>query len=109
MSSPSGTRNTYPYLNEPIWSRSEKAIARSVFDAALKRELQEVWQETKQKANQIKEPEKVWELERYLTQRSKDIDGKYDFRSSRLTSVLGTLLYEGRVTEEELRGLGEDN
>jgi hypothetical protein len=108
MSSPSGTRNTYPYPNEPIWSRSEKAIARRVFDAALKRELQEVLQETKQKANQIKEPGKVWELERYLTQRRKDIDRKYDFRSSRLTRVLGTLLYERRITEEELHSLRED-
>ena len=27
----------------------------------------------------------MWELERYLTQRRKDIDRKYDFRFSRLT------------------------
>ena len=67
MSGPSATPNTYPYQNETIWSRSEKAIARKVFDAALKRELHEIIQETKQKANQIKEPAKVWELERYLT------------------------------------------
>ncbi len=54
MSSPSATCNTYPYPNEPMWSRPEKAIARRLFDAALKRELQDVLQETKQKANQIK-------------------------------------------------------
>jgi hypothetical protein len=65
-------------------------------------------QEAKQKANQIKEPADVWELERYLTKRRKDIDYKYDFRSSRLTRVFGTLLWERRIREEELRGLGED-
>ena len=51
MSRPSSTQNTDPYQNEPIWSRSEKAIAHRVFDAALKRELQHVMQEAKQMAN----------------------------------------------------------
>lgn len=78
-----------------MWSRSEKAIARRLFHAALKRELQDVMQETKQKANQIKEPANLWGLERYLTQRRKEIDRKYDFRASQLTRVFGTLLYEG--------------
>jgi hypothetical protein len=50
----------------------------------------------------------MWELERYLTQRRKDIDRKYDFRSSRLTHVLARLLSERRVSDEELRGLRED-
>lgn len=95
MSSPSATPSTYPYRNEPMWSRSEKAIARRLFHAALKRELQDVMQETKQKANQIKEPANLWGLERYLTQRRKEIDRKYDFRASQLTRVFGTLLYEG--------------
>ena len=108
MSCPSATTNTFPYQNEPIWSRSEKAIARKVFDAALKRELQDVMQKAKQMANQIKEPADVWELENYLTRRRKDIDSKYDFRSSRLTRMLGTLLCECRISEEELRGLRED-
>ena len=108
MGSPSSTQGTYPYQNQANWSRSEKAIARRVFDAALKRELQGVIQETKQKASQIKEPTDLWELERYLTQRRKGIDRKYEFRSSQPVRVFGTLLHEGRICEEELRGLGED-
>ena len=108
MNSPSTAKDRYPYPNEPTWSRSERAIARKVFDAALKRELREVMRETKRMASQIQEPADVWRLERYLTQRRKDIDRKYEFRSSQLTRVVGTLLCEGRVTEEELRGLGED-
>jgi Photoprotection regulator fluorescence recovery protein len=105
---PLGTQGTYPYPNEPTWSRSEKAIARRVFDAALKRELQEVMQKTKQMANQINQPADLWDLERYLTERRKDIDSKYDSRSSRLTSVFGRLLCERRVNEDELRALRED-
>ena len=108
MSSPSATQNTYPYQNEPTWSKSEKAIARTAFDAALKRELQDVMRKTKQMANQIKEPADVWELEHYLTERRKEIDRKYDYRYSQLTQVFGRLLYERRITEEDLRGLGED-
>jgi len=108
MSSPSATPNTYPYQNEPTWSKSEKAIARTAFDAALKQELQDVMRKTKQTANQIKEPADVWELEHYLTERRKEIDRKYDYRYSQLTQVFGRLLYERRITEEDLRGLGED-
>jgi hypothetical protein len=102
---PPATPGTYPYPNEPTWSRSEKAIARTVFDAALKRELQKVMQ----KANRLREPADVWELEHFLTQPRKDIDRRYEFRSSWLTQVFGTLLYEGRISEEELRGIGKDS
>jgi len=107
MSSAS-TQNTYPHQSEPIWSRSEKTIARKAFDAALKRELHEVMQETKQMASQIKEPSDLWDLERSLTERRKDIDRKYDTRGSRLKDVLGKLLYENRISEDDLRGLGEE-
>ncbi len=108
MPSSPATQERYPFENEPTWSKSEKAIARRLFDAALKRELHEVIQEAKQRANQIKEPADMWELERYLTQRRKDVDRRYDFRSSRLTRVFGSLLCERRITQEELRGLRED-
>jgi len=107
MSSPSATQNTYPYQNEPTWSKSEKAIARTAFDAALKRELQDVMRKTKQMANQIKETADLWELEHYLTERRKQIDRKYDYRYSQLTQVFGRLLYEKRLGEEELGGLRE--
>ena len=108
MTSPSAAQDRYPYRNEPIWSRSEKRIARTVFDAALRRELQEVMQKAKQMANQISDPADLWDLERYLTQRRKDIDSRYDFRSSRLTRVLGRLLCERRIVEDELSGLREN-
>ena len=108
MSSSSATQNTYPYQNEPIWSRSEKAIARKAFDAALGHELHEVIQEVKRMANQIQKSSDLWDLEHYLTQRRKEIDRKYDFRGSRLTDVLGRLLYENRIREEYLRGLREE-
>ena len=86
--SPSATPNTYPYQNEPIWSRSEKIIARQAFDAALGRELHEVIEEAKRMANEIQKSSDLWDLEHHLTQRRKEIDRKYDFRGSRLTDLV---------------------
>ena len=65
-------------------------------------------QETKQMASQIQEPSDLWDLERYLTERRKEIDRKYDARDSRLKDVLGRLLYENRLGEKDLRGLREE-
>ena len=108
MPSPSTIQDRYPYRNQLNWSKSERLIARRAFDAALKRELHEIIQQTKQKASQIREPAGVWELERYLTRHRKDIDQKYQFRNSQLKDVLGRLLYERRLLEEDLQGLSED-
>ena len=108
MTSPSATQDSYPYQNQPIWSRSEKVIARTAFDAALGRELHEVIQEAKRMASQIQQSSDLWDLEHYLTQRRKEIDRKYDYRYSQLRHVFGRLLYERRVSEEDLRGLRED-
>ena len=108
MTSPSATQDRYPYQNEPIWSRSEKTVARAAFDAALKRELQEIMQEAKQMANRANEPADLWDLEHYLTQRRKEIDRKYEYKYSQLTHVFGRLLHEQRLCEEDLLGLQED-
>jgi hypothetical protein len=59
-------------------------------------------------ASQIRQSSDLWDLERYLTQHRKEIDRRYDYRYSHLTHVLGRLLQEGRLSEEELYGLGED-
>ena len=98
----------YASASDVTWSRSEKAIARQAFDAALKRELQELMQEAREIARKIKQPSDLWDLQEYLTQRRKEIDHKYNYRYSHLTQVFGRLLYETRVSEEELRGFSED-
>jgi len=90
------------------WSKSERAIARRAFDHALNQELQEVIQQAKQMAAEVKAPYELWELEHHLTQRRKEIDRKYEYRGSRLRYVFGLLLHEGRLTEHDLRGLHED-
>jgi hypothetical protein len=90
------------------WSSTEKTIARKAFDMALRRELGAVIREAKKRAARIAQPSELWSLERYLTQRRQEIDRTYDFRYSVLPLVFGTLIREGRLTEEELHGLAED-
>ena len=102
------SQDSYPYQQELIWSKSEKAIARTAFDAALGRELHEVIQKTKQMANAIQGSADLWDLEHYLTRRRREIDRKYDYRYSQLTQVFGRLLREKRLRDEELCGLRED-
>ena len=90
------------------WSAAEKAIARKAFDLALQRELEAVIREAKDQAARVEQPSDLWELEHYLTQRRNEIDRKYVYRYSVLPLVFGSLLREGRLSEQELDGLGED-
>jgi hypothetical protein len=59
-------------------------------------------------ANGIQKSSDQWDLEHYLTQHSKEIDRRYDYRYSQLTHVFGRLLHDDRLKEEDLRGLRED-
>src|ERR1017187_3492788 len=104
----SGAPDTYTDIRNLKWSETEKAIARKAFEHALQKELQEVIQKTQRMAATIEHPSDLWELEGFLTRRRKEIDSKFDYRYSVLPDVFGELVREGRVYEEELRGLGED-
>jgi len=101
MSSPS---SPIPHLhqNAPILSRSERAIARTAFDAALGRELHDVIQEAKRMANEIQKSSDLWDLEHHRTPRRNEIEHKHDFRSSRLTQLFGRFLRERRLSEQEV-------
>ena len=60
-------------------------------------------------AGNIEQPTDLWDLEHYLTESHKRIDRTYDYRYSVLTDVFGRLIREGRLSEKELQGLGEDS
>lgn len=95
-------------MRELRWSQAEKAAARRAFDLALKRELEAVMREAKERAARINEPSELWELEAWLTLRRKQIDRDYDYRYSVLPLVFAVLLRDGRLSAIELDGLGED-
>ena len=102
------SRNPYISMRERKWSAAEKAIARKAFERALQQDLEAVIREAKKMAEKIEQPSDMWELERYLTQRRKEIDCQYDYRYSVLTVVFASLIRKGRLREEDLQGLAEE-
>ena len=95
-------------MHDLKWTASEKKIARRVFDEALAIELAEVMAEFKRRAVSVSVPEDMWEIREYLFRKERELNEKYDFRSSQLPLVFGRLVREGRVLEGQLHGLGEE-
>ena len=90
------------------WSPKEKAAARRAFDLALSRELEGIIRDTKDRAARITEASDLWDLERWLGERRRQIDGMFDYRYSVLPRVLAALLRAGQISEDALRGLAAD-
>ena len=90
------------------WKDSEKKIARRVFEAALQAELAEIMAELKARAASAKEPDDMWAIQAYLAHAQREIDSKYDYRYSQLELVLGRLLREKRIEEQDLNGLADE-
>ena len=93
-------------MYELKWSHAEKKVARRAFDLALGKELNALILEAKDRAAKIDEPSELWDLERWLTKRRREIDRRYDYRYSILPLVFAQLLRDGGLTEDDLYGLG---
>ena len=102
------TSNVYSTMRDMHWSPKEKAITRRAFDRALHQELDATIQKAKQMAERIEQADELWELERHLRQRRKEIDVKYEFKYSTVLLVLAELVRERRIRVDELHGLSED-
>jgi hypothetical protein len=53
-------------------------------------------------------PGDMWPVEHFLKQRRRELDAKYDYRYSRLISVFGRLIREGRLAKAEHQALSQD-
>jgi photoprotection regulator FRP-like protein len=87
------------------WSPGEKRAARSAFKAALARECATIRHEVEAMLKRSSDPMEIWSVHDYLSRKRRQIDQKYDYRYSVLTSVLGQLLAEGWVAETEIATL----
>jgi hypothetical protein len=103
----SAVQNVVP-MHELKWSHAEKTVARRAFDLALGKELEDLIREAKGRSARIEEPSELWDLETWLTKRRREIDRSYDYRYSVLPLVFAQLLRDGRLTEDDLRGLGKE-
>ena len=101
-------QDTDTSIRDLKWSPAEKAIARKAFERALQQDLEAVIREARKMAEKIEQPSDLWELERYLTERRKEIDRQYDYRYSVLLFVFADLIRKGRLREEDLHGMSED-
>ena len=93
---------------QPKWSTAERVIARKAFDSALQSELRALIAEVKRKAQRIKDPAELWDLEEFLAKRRAQINRDYDYRYSVLPRVFGMLIGKGKLAEQQLRGLSEE-
>jgi len=91
-----------------MWSKTEKEVARQTFRSAYERECKELSNKVKDMANTAINPDDIWELHDFLTEKRKEIDEKYDYRYSVLILVFGRLLREGWIGLDELEGLDKD-
>jgi len=90
------------------WSKSEKEIARHAFNMAYIRECKSIEEELRKRVTDLHDPQGLWSINTYLTEKRRETDRKYDYRYSVLPFVFARLLYEGWITIENLKGLSED-
>ena len=90
------------------WSDVEKKIARRAFDAAFQKECTAVIQRLIALAVNARRPDDIWAIHDYLTEQRKKIDEKYDYRYSQLIVILGRLLSEKWIEEDDIAGLSDE-
>lgn len=95
-------------MKEFVWTKEEKRSARLLFDKVVKENLTEILIQFKEMASQAESPEKMWQIEEFLGRKRREIDGKYNFRESRIVSLFGHLLEEKRISLEDIQELSED-
>ncbi|ESZ73471.1 fluorescence recovery protein (RFP) [Mesorhizobium sp. L103C119B0] len=87
------------------WSPSEKKVARTAYDAALKVALDKTLAELKSRAHVAATPSEIWDVEDFLRQQRRKIDQMFDYRYSQLIQVFAN---QGYLEESLLVGLSED-
>ena len=90
------------------WNPIEKKTARTAFNKAYQREMDEIKNSLIRQVGKIKDDKSIWSIHNYLTERRNIVDKKYDYRYSQLILVFSRLMREGYLTEEDLFGLNED-
>ena len=90
------------------WSATERKVARKAFDSAFQKECSQVLSNVKKMAMDASKPPDLWDILRYLEERLKEVERKYDYRYGVLPYLFARLLNEGWISLEDIAGLGED-
>jgi hypothetical protein len=100
--------NDFRSPRDSQWSPAEKKIARAAFDAALAREKAAARRCVEELLQQSEDPDQIWAIHRFLEEKRRDLNEKYDYRYSVLTRVFRRLVNERWLTPADLSGLGTD-
>lgn len=95
-------------MRAPGWSPAEKRAARAAFEAAWARECTALKHEAEAMLSRSADPAAIWDVGDYLAKKRREIDQKYDYRYSVLTRVLGRLLAEEWLNDDEIAALAPD-
>ncbi len=90
------------------WSATERKVARKAFDSAFQKECSQILSDVKKMAMDASKPPDLWDIRRYLDERLKEVERKYDYRYGVLPYLFARLLNEGWISLEDIAGLGED-
>jgi Photoprotection regulator fluorescence recovery protein len=90
------------------WSTTEKSVARRAFDSAYRRECEAITKHICGMIRDLANPNDIWRLHDFLSEKREKIDAKYDYRYSVLIFVFARLLKEGWLKGSDLDGLHDD-
>ena len=90
------------------WSDSEQAVARTAFDQAYSRSINQLVQAIRSKSETLSNAESVWALHDFLSIERHTIEGRFDFRVEGILFVFASLVKENLLALEELAGLDKE-
>jgi len=88
------------------WTKSEKLVAKRIFNLAKDRAYQNLINMVNSKV--INSQDQIWELRDLLNKQAKEFDNKFDYRYSQLLTLFMQYINEELITIEELIGLSDD-
>lgn len=90
------------------WSKSDKKIARELFELAKKRDYEDLLKLIQLKSQNLTTPQSIWDLKDFLNFKAKEFDQKYDYRYSILDDVFAKLILENLLNLNDLKLLSKE-
>jgi hypothetical protein len=90
------------------WSEDEKKVAEVAFRTAYEREVAALIRKVREKVTDTTNIEDIWHLSDYLNAKRHEIDGKYDYSYTALLFIFASLVKDGWLNLDELKGLSTE-
>ena len=87
------------------WSKVEEKIAKQALNKAYNRETSALIEHIRDRASSLAEIEDLWYIHDLLSTKRHEIDGKYVYNNSTVVFDFASLIKEGWLHLDELKGL----